>query len=265
MNRIEERMNLLKSEGKKAFITYITAGLPDMEGTKRILRAEFEAGLDVVELGVPFSDPVADGPVIQDASYKAIQKGVNLVKCFKMVEELREDCQVPIVFMLYYNTVLHYGLDNFARECNRVGVDGVIVPDLPYEEQDDLQSALDNAGDNTEDSTILIQLIAPVSKQRIPMLLENARGFVYCISAMGVTGQTKEFHRNVREYLNSVKAVSKVPVMIGFGIHTPEDIKPVSDIIDGAIVGSHLINMMEECGYDEKKAAEYVAGFKAGM
>ena len=173
MNRIEERMELLKSQGKKAFITYITAGLPDMEGTKRILRAQYEAGLDVVELGIPFSDPVADGPVIQDASYRSIQNGTNLVKCFKMVEELREDCQLPIVFMMYYNTVLHYGLQAFADECKRAGVDGVIVPDLPYEEQDELRTALKNAGDET----ILIQLIAPVSKQRIPMLLENARGF----------------------------------------------------------------------------------------
>ena len=147
MNRIEARMDALKKEGKKAFITYITAGLPNMEGTKRILKAQYEAGIDVVELGVPFSDPVADGPVIQNASYKAILKGVNLVKCFKMVEKLREECQVPLVFMMYYNTILHYGIDEFAKECNRVGVDGVIIPDLPYEEQDELRTALKNAGD----------------------------------------------------------------------------------------------------------------------
>lgn len=261
MNRIEERMELLKSQGKKAFITYITAGLPDMEGTKRILRAQYEAGLDVVELGIPFSDPVADGPVIQDASYRSIQNGTNLVKCFKMVEELREDCQLPIVFMMYYNTVLHYGLQAFADECKRAGVDGVIVPDLPYEEQDELRTALKNAGDET----ILIQLIAPVSKQRIPMLLENARGFVYCVSSMGVTGQEADFHKDVKEYLQNVRKISKVPVMLGFGIRTPEDIKPFADLIDGAIVGSHLITMLEKSGYDEKKAAEYVKEFKAGM
>lgn len=261
MNRIEERMASLKSEGKKAFITYITAGLPDMEGTKKILKAQYEAGIDVVELGIPFSDPVADGPVIQNASFKSIQNGTNLVKCFKMVEELRNDCRLPIVFMMYYNTILHYGIQNFADECNRVGVDGVIVPDLPFEEQDELKEALKNAGDNT----ILIQLVAPVSKERIPMILEGARGFVYCVSSMGVTGQAAEFHKNVKEYLTSVKNVSKVPVMMGFGIRTPEDIKPFTDIIDGAIVGSHFINILEQCGYDEKKAAEYVREFKKGL
>lgn len=261
MNRIEARMDALKTEGKKAFITYITAGLPDMEGTKRILKAQYEAGIDVVELGVPFSDPVADGPVIQNASYKAILKGVNLVKCFKMVEELREECQVPLVFMMYYNTILHYGIDEFAKECNRVGVDGVIVPDLPYEEQDELRTALKNAGDET----ILIQLVAPVSKGRIPMILEEARGFVYCVSSMGVTGQEADFHKDIKEYLSEVKKVAKVPVMMGFGIRTPEDVKPFYDYIDGAIVGSHFINILEESGYDEGKAAEYVKSFKAGL
>ena len=261
MNRIEERMASLKSEGKKAFITYMTAGLPDMEGTKRLLRAQYEAGVDTVELGIPFSDPVADGPVIQNASYQSIQKGTNLVKCLKMVEELRSDCQVPIVFMMYYNTVLHYGIKKFAEECNRVGVDGVIVPDLPYEEQEELRTALKNAGDET----ILIQLIAPISKDRIPMLLEDARGFVYCISSMGVTGQEADFHKNVKEYLRSVKEISKIPVMLGFGIRTPEDVKPYIDTIDGAIVGTHLINILEQNNYDENKAAEYVREFKKGL
>lgn len=261
MNRIEERMNYLKEQGKKAFITYITAGLPDMESTKKILKAQFEAGVDAVELGIPFSDPVADGPVIQNASYKAIKNGVNLVKCFKMTEELRSECEVPLVFMLYYNTIVHYGIDNFAKECSRVGVDGLIVPDLPFEEQDLLREALKNAGDET----ILIQLVAPVSKERIPMLLEGARGFVYCVSSMGVTGREAQFHKNVKEYLNSVKSVSNIPVMMGFGIRTPEDIKPFLDTIDGAIVGSHFINLMESCGYNENKAAEYVREFKAGI
>ena len=261
MNRIEDRMAILQAEGKKAFITYITAGLPDMEGTKRIIKAQYEAGIDVIELGIPFSDPVADGSVIQNASYKAIQNGVTLKKCFKMVEELREECQVPLVFMMYYNTILHYGLDNFAKKCNEVGVDGIIVPDLPFEEQEELSLAIKNAGD----STILLQLVAPVSKQRIPKIVENARGFIYCVSSMGLTGQEADFHKNVSEYLKEVKKTSKVPVMMGFGIRTPEDVENFKDIIDGAIVGTHFIKLMEESGYDEKKAAEYVKQFKEGM
>lgn len=261
MNRIEERMSALKAEGKKGFITYITAGIPDMDGTKKILKAQWEAGIDVVELGIPFSDPVADGPVIQDASYKAIQKGVNLVKSFAMVKELREECQVPIVFMMYYNTINHYGIEAFAKMCVEAGVDGVIVPDLPFEEQNQLKEALKNAGDNT----ILIQLVAPVSKDRIPMILENARGFVYCVSSMGVTGQEEGFYKDINAYLERVKSISQIPVMMGFGIREPEDVKPFINTIDGAIVGSHFIKLMEKCNYNEEKAAEYVRSFKGGM
>ncbi len=261
MNRIEERMDMLKKQGKKAFITYITAGLPDIEGSKKIIKAQSDAGIDVIELGIPFSDPAADGPVIQSASYKAIQNGVNLVKIFKMVEEIRNECQVPIAFMMYYNTIMHYGIEAFAKECNRVGVDGVVIPDLPFEEQDELQAALKNAGDET----ILIQLVSPVSKDRIKMILENARGFVYCVSSMGVTGQKAQFHKDIKEYIKNVKSVSKVPIMMGFGIRTAEDVKPFLDVIDGAIVGTHFINLMEDSGYNPDKATEYVSTFKASL
>ena len=130
-NRIEKRMRELQENGQKAFITYMTAGLPDMEGTKALIRAEAEAGIDVIELGIPFSDPTADGPVIQDASYRSICKGTNVRKVFDAVEEVRRDCQVPIVYMMYYNTVLHYGVDAFVEKCAAVGVDGLIIPDLP--------------------------------------------------------------------------------------------------------------------------------------
>lgn len=213
-NRIEKRLAMCQAEQKKAFITYMTAGLPDMEGCAEIIRTQEKAGTDIVELGIPFSDPVADGPVIQAASYRSIQQGTNLKKVFAMVETLRkEGCEQPLVFMMYYNTVLYYGVEAFVAKCAEVGVDGLIIPDLPFEEQEELKGALKRV----EDAPILIQLVSPVSKQRIPMLLENARGFVYCVSAMGVTGQSATFHRDVLEYLKSVKAVSPVPVMMGFG------------------------------------------------
>ena len=190
MNRIEEKMTALKNEGRKAFITYTTAGLPDMETTKKIMFAQQEAGIDVMELGIPFSDPVADGPVIQAASYEAIQKGATLTKIFTLMKEVRkEGLTTPVVFMMYYNTILYYGVEAFAKKCAETGVDGLIIPDLPKEEQFELAEALEH----TENAPILIQLVAPVSADRIPMILENARGYVYCVSSMGVTGQAAHF------------------------------------------------------------------------
>ncbi len=261
MNRIEERLKELKAENKKAFVTYMTAGLPDMEGTKALIKAQEEAGTDIIELGIPFSDPVADGPVIQDASYKSICKGTNLRKVFQMMEEIRNDgVKMPVIFMMYYNTILHYGIEAFAAKCKEAGVDGLIIPDLPFEEQEDLQTALDK-----EDAAILIQLVSPVSKDRIAKILEHARGFVYCVSSMGVTGQAGTFHKEIISYLTNVKKVSKIPVMMGFGIRTPKDIEPMKDIIDGAIVGSHFIRLLEENNYDIEAAKEYCSSFKRDL
>lgn len=259
MNRIEEKLQQIQAKGEKAFITYMTAGLPDMDGCAELIKAQDEAGIDVLELGIPFSDPVADGPVIQAASYKSIKQGTNLKKVFDMVGRVRKDgCMVPLVFMMYYNTVLYYGLAEFAAKCAEIGVDGLIIPDLPFEEQGQLQQILEQ----TKDAPILIQLVTPVSGQRIPMLLENARGFVYCVSSMGVTGQAADFHKNVVSYLQEVKKVAKIPVMMGFGIRTAADVLPMKDIIDGCIVGSHFINLMEENHYRIDAAKEYVETFK---
>lgn len=261
MNRIEEKMAVLQEKKEKAFITYMTAGLPDMEGTKALIKAQEEAGTDIIELGIPFSDPVADGPVIQNASYQSILKGTSLKKVFQALEEIRsEGVKIPIIFMMYYNTILHYGIKEFAVRCREAGVDGLIVPDLPFEEQDELQAALED-----DDRTILIQLVSPVSKDRVPKILENARGFVYCVSSMGVTGQAGTFHREVIEYLKSVKAVSKIPIMMGFGIRTPEDIEPMKDIIDGAIVGTYFIQLLEKNNYNIEAAKQYCSEFKANL
>lgn len=259
MNRIEARLETCREKNEKAFITYMTAGLPDMEGCGRLVRAQEEAGTDVLELGIPFSDPVADGPVIQAASYKSICQGTNLKKVFELVGGLRQDgCEIPIVFMMYFNTILYYGIGEFVKKCAECGVDGLIVPDLPFEEQGQLQKVLEE----TAGAPILIQLVTPVSAQRIPMILEKARGFVYCVSSMGVTGQEAEFHKNVANYMREVKNISKIPVMMGFGIRTAKDVMPVKDVIDGCIVGSHFIKLMEQSGYSEETAKEYVKSFK---
>ena len=258
MNRIENALSTLQDKKEKAFITYITAGLPDYGKTKEIIKAQEKAGTDIIELGIPFSDPVADGPVIQAASYEAIQGGAKLEKTFALMKEMRDEgVEIPIVFMMYYNTVLHYGLEKFVKECGSCGVDGLIIPDLPLEEQEEIKEFLDR-----EDKTILIELVSPVSKDRIPKILENARGFVYCVSSMGVTGQEASFHREVMNYLADVKKQSKIPVMMGFGIRTAEDVRPMKDIIDGAIVGSHFITLMREHNFDPQTAADYCSTFK---
>ena len=256
MNRIESHLSKLKGKGEKAFITYITAGLPDMDTTAGIIKAQEKT--DIIELGIPFSDPTADGPVIQQASYEAIQNGATLSKTFELMKKLRADgVDKPIVFMLYYNTIAGLGIKEFVTKCHECGVDGLIVPDLPYEEQEPLKEALSKS-----DDTILIQLVSPVSKERIPKILEGARGFVYCVSSMGVTGQAADFHKEVISYLSYVKEVSKIPVMMGFGIRTAEDVRPMKDIIDGAIVGSYFINLMRGSGFDTKSAEEYTTRFK---
>lgn len=257
MNRIEERLQQLKEKNEKALITYMTAGLPDMKGTEELIRTQAAAGVDVIELGVPFSDPTADGPVIQAASFKSIQNGTTLQKIFDSMKNVRRDCEVPVVFMMYFNTLYHYGIEKFVKECINSGVDGLIIPDLPYEEQEQLTKYLDE-----ENAPILIQLVSPVSKNRIPMILENARGFVYCVSQMGVTGKGANFHKDIKEYLEEVKKVSKIPVMMGFGISTAADVLPLKDCIDGAIVGSAFIKLMEKENYSNAAAAKYIKEFK---
>lgn len=257
MNRIVNRLEALKAKGEKAFITYMTAGLPELDRTADIIRAQAEAGVDVIELGVPFSDPVADGPVIQDASYQSILKGTNLVKTFDIVADVRRDCEVPIIFMMYYNTIMYYGIEAFVDKCIETGVDGIIVPDLPYEEQFEIKAFLTKEG-----APKLIPLVSPVSKDRLPKLLDGAEGFVYCVSSMGVTGQAADFHKNVREYLEAVKAEAKIPVMMGFGIRTAADVAMLRDTIDGCIVGSHFIKLMQENNYSIEGIQEYIRTFK---
>lgn len=257
-NRIEHKMEQLKKQQEKAFITYMTAGLPDMEGCKELIRAQEEAGTDVLELGIPFSDPVADGPIIQEASCKAIQQGVSLKKVFKMMEEIRtEGVEIPIIFMMYYNTIFYYGLEKFAAECIRCGVDGLIVPDLPLEEQGELKNAL-----KAEHGPILIQSVSPVSLSRVPKILEDARGFVYCVSGLGAAGQSGGDYGESIRCLSAVKAVSPIPVMMGFEFCSLEDVAPVKNVIDGVVSGSHFVRLMEACRYSPKKAGAYCSAFR---
>ena len=230
--------------------------------TKELIKAQEQAGTDIIELGIPFSDPVADGPVIQDASYQAILGGANLEKTFTCMQEMRgEGVEIPIVFMMYYNTVLHYGVEKFAKKCQECGVDGLIIPDLPFEEQDDLQNALEG-----KDETILIQLVSPVSKDRVPKILEHARGFVYCVSSMGVTGVRSEITTDIGEMVRLVKSVSDTPCAVGFGISTPEQAKKMAECADGVIVGSAIVKIVAKYGKDcIKPVCDYVKSMKEAI
>ena len=239
-SRISKKFEELKSEGKKALIGYLTCGYPDLEETYELVMEGEKAGIDIMELGIPYSDPVADGPVIQIASEKALEKGVNIDGIFAMVKRLREKTQIPLVIMTYYNSVFRYGDEKFISACFESGIDGLIVPDLPYEERDLLLGLTQTAGID------LIPLVAPTSEDRIEKIVSDATGFVYCISSKGVTGKRSELSGGLEDFMESVRKHTDVPLAIGFGISGPDAVKDVKDICDGVIVGSAIIEKIGE-------------------
>ena len=180
---------------------------------------------------------------------------------FRSVKDVRKECEVPIVFMLYYNTILYYGVEKFVDKCIECGVDGMIIPDVPFEETFEIREFIDKK----ENAPFLIPLVSPVSKDRIPMIVEDQKGFVYCVSSMGVTGQNADFHKDVKNYLKAVKNSANIPVMMGFGIRNAEDVENYKDVIDGCIVGSHFIEIMEKSNYDDNTIKEYITTFKAEL
>ena len=239
MNRIERAFYQ-----KKAFIPFITAGDPDLETTKKLVLGMAKAGADLIELGIPFSDPVAEGPVIQAADLRALSGGVTTDKIFLMVEELRKECDVPFAFMTYINPVYTYGTERFMKRCSEVGVDALIVPDMPYEEKEELKPYCEEYG------ITLISLIALTSKERIRKIAKEAQGFIYCVSSLGVTGVRSEMGRGLKEMLQQVKEVTDIPCAIGFGIATPEQASEMAAIADGVIVGSAIVDMVGRHGKD---------------
>ena len=248
--------NAFKGGNGKAFIPFITCGDPSLEVTEQLVYAMEEAGANLIELGIPFSDPTAEGPVIQAANIRALSGGVTTDKIFAMVEKIRKNTQIPMVFMTYANVVFSYGTERFIKKASELGMDGLILPDVPYEEKEEFDSVCKKYDMD------LISLIAPTSHERISMIAKEASGFVYCVSQMGVTGKGANFHKDIREYLTAVKKESAIPVMVGFGIRTAKDIEPFEDIVDGAIVGSNLLRILEESNYSVDAVKEYVSGFK---
>lgn len=244
-------------ENGKAFIPFITCGDPDLETTAKIVREAVANGADLIELGIPFSDPTAEGPVIQGANIRALKGGVTTDKVFDLVRELRKDVTVPMVFMTYSNVVFSYGADKFISTCKEIGINGLILPDLPYEEKEEFLPQCKKYGVD------LISLIAPTSENRIAMIAKEADGFIYLVSSLGVTGTRSEISTDLKSIVDVIRQNSSVPCAIGFGISTPEQAKKMADIADGAIVGSAIIKIIEQYGKDAPRyVGEYVKSMK---
>lgn len=245
---------------KKAFIPFITAGDPTLDITEQLVYQMAEAGADLIELGIPFSDPVAEGPIIQMADYRALSGGTTTDKIFDMVIKIRKTCDVPIAFMTYVNPIFTYGTERFMKNCKKAGIDALIVPDLPYEERDEIKPYCD------EVEITLISMIAPTSKERISLITKKAEGFIYCVSSMGVTGVRNEISSNVSEMIKQVKKIKDIPCAIGFGISTPDQAAAMAEISDGVIVGSAIVKIVAEYGEDcVPYVKEYVKSIKEAI
>lgn len=244
-------------ENGKAFIPFITCGDPDLETTAAAVKAMVENGADLIELGIPFSDPTAEGPVIQGANIRALSGGITTDKIFEFVKELRRDVTIPMVFMTYANVVFSYGAERFISTCKDIGIDGLILPDLPYEETEEFLPICHKYGVN------LVSLIAPTSENRIAMIAKEAEGFLYIVSSLGVTGTRSEIKTDLASIVKVVRQNTSIPCAIGFGISTPQQAKKMADISDGAIVGSAIIKLIEKYGKDSPKyVGEYVKSIK---
>lgn len=242
----------------KAFIPFITCGDPDLETTEKIVRAAAENGADLIELGIPFSDPTAEGPVIQAASLRALSGGVTTDKIFELVRRLRRDIDIPMVFMTYANVVFSYGSDRFISTCKEIGIDGLILPDLPFEEKEEFLPYCKKYGVD------LISLIAPTSENRIAMICSEADGFIYLVSSLGVTGTRSKITTDLDSIVSVIRENTDVPCAIGFGISTPEQAADMASKADGVIVGSAIIKIIEKHGKDAaEQVGKYVKEMKA--
>ena len=244
----------------KAFIPFITCGDPDVTTTAEVVRAAVNNGADLIELGIPFSDPTAEGPVIQGANIRALAGGITTDKVFDLVRDLRRDVTVPMVFMTYANVVFSYGAERFIKTCSEIGIDGLILPDLPFEEKDEFQPICRKYGVD------LISLIAPTSENRIAMIAKEAEGFIYIVSSLGVTGTRSEISTDLASIVKVIRESTDTPCAIGFGISTPEQAKKMADIADGTIVGSAIIKILAKYGSDSAPyVGEYVKSMKDAL
>ncbi len=262
--RISRAFTRLKEKGKKALIAFVTAGDPDMSATQEIVSALEASGADIIELGIPFSDPMADGPTIQASSERALKKGATPEDVLDAVKKIRKTSEIPIVLFGYYNPIFSYGVKRFARKAKDAGADGVLVVDLPAEEAGELKAELDkNALD-------LIFLLTPTSNdERMKLTAEIATGFIYFISVTGVTGARQTVSKNIASYVKKIRRFSDIPVAVGFGVSTPAQAKEVASYSDGAVVGSAIINIIASRQNDRKAlisdVSDFVSSLKKGM
>ena len=244
MNRIDKCFAELAANGRKALITFITAGDPDLETTEKTVLEMFDSGADIIELGVPFSDPIAEGVTIQKSSLRSLKNGTTLDHIFKTVENIRKKTDKPLLLMMYLNTIFVYGTDKFFSICKDKGIDGVIVPDMPYEERDELLPYATKYGIHT------INLVSPASHERIRKIAADSKGFLYCVSSNGVTGVRSDFDTDFNAFFSLIKENASCPCCVGFGISSPEQAKQMSSYCDGVIVGSAIVKIMESEGAD---------------
>ena len=243
------------SAGHTALIPYITVGYPAVETTLKAVPLLASSGCDIIELGIPFSDPLADGATIQRASYEALRQGVTPRVCFEVAQELRQQVEIPLVFMTYYNPVLKFGLEQFCSKCAEVGIDGLIIPDLPPEEGQDLEQSIKRHGLD------LIYLLSPAStEERIRLVASNASGFIYLVSLTGVTGARDKLPEELEGFVARVRERTEKPLCVGFGVSTPEQARRIAKVADGVIVGSRIIQLL-----DEDKSLKNVCSFIKGL
>ena len=242
VNCIDETFASLRKSGKKAFIPFITAGDPSIEASYEIAKAMIENGADLIEFGVPYSDPSADGPVIMRADARALAHGTRLADVFTLSARITEEFpRLPVVLLLYFNSIFVYGQDRFFSACEKSGIAGVIIPDLPLEERDEARPFADAHG------VYLISMVTPVSKERTKRILAQAQGFLYCVASLGVTGERASYSTDFKDYFDSLNELSDIPKCIGFGVSTPEQKKQLETYCDGVIVGSAIVRRIEDC------------------
>lgn len=244
----------------KAFIPFITGGDLSLEITEQLLYAMEEAGADIIEIGIPFSDPIAEGPVIQAANERALAVGCTTDKLFKTVKKARKKVQVPMVFLTYLNPIYTYGKERFMERCRECGIQGVIVPDMPFEEKGELKEVCKEYGIE------IISLIAPTSNERIAAIAKEAEGYIYCVSSLGVTGVREQISTDIKGMVDKVRQVTEVPCAVGFGISTPEQAQKMAAVSDGVIVGSRIVKIVEEYGeHAVPYVKEYVENMKKAL
>lgn len=250
MNRIKDTFDRLKKEKKTAFIGFVSAGDPDIETSSACILELEKNGCDLIEIGVPFSDPVAEGPVIQEANLRALKHDIGSDDIFQMVTNLREKTQIPLVFLLYYNQIYKYGSTRFLQECQKAGIDGLIIPDLPYEHQNELLPIAKAYG------VQLISLVTPVSSKRKQQIASSSEGFLYCVTSLGVTGERSSFKADLKAFIKELNEYSDTPKALGFGISTPEQIKEMKQYADGVIVGSAIVKQIAKLSTKENTIAD---------